>query len=172
MPEILGWIITIILIIVIGLLIWLTINTSKQVQNRANSTPIIPTSDKCTRSTNMLINIANLPCCCSGGLSNDNRYVKALDAIVGPTPVPYLTACAGFCQNSSVNSTTEECNSGSSDQLEACINLIKPVNCTGAAFPVAVDNVRLYYIQTAGVQGCTTSSPCAPNPTNCIISTI
>lgn len=159
------------LIIVIILLIWLSINTINTSREESNSNPVTSSNDQCVRSTNQLIDISELACCCISGFADDNRYVKELNAVVGPTPVYYLNACAGFCQNGSFNQTTEQCTTGSSDNFLQCVNLTKPINCKGPAMPVAVDNIQLYYIQSATDQTCKISSLCAPNPNSCVIQT-
>jgi len=161
----------IVLIVVIGLLIWLSINTAQRVQDQLENNPVIDNIDTCVRSTNDLIDIEKLPCCCVGGFANDNRYVPKLNAVVGPTPVAYLDACAGFCSNSSYDPSSETCTNGSSNEFKNCIELIKPADCKGPAFPVAVIGIQPYYIQFATDEACKISSLCAPNPSNCVIPT-
>lgn len=162
----------IVLIVIVILLVWFSINTAKRVQEQSQTNPVTGDTDQCIRSTNDLIDITDVPCCCIGGFSTNTRYVRKLNAVVGPTPVYYLNACAGFCNNGSFNPTTEQCSTGSSDQFKSCLNLTKPINCKGSAMPVAVEGIQFYYIQSASDDACKVSSLCAPNPNVCIIPTI
>jgi hypothetical protein len=153
-------------------LIWLSINTARKVQQGFQNSPTTtPGGDECIRSTTDLIDLTDIPCCCIGGFATDTRYVVKLNAVVGPTPVWYLDACAGFCDNGSYNPSTEMCTNSSSNQFTACVNLTKPVNCTGSAMPVAIDGITFYYIQSATDDTCNISSLCAPNPNLCVIPT-
>ena len=161
-----GIIIVVIFIIltVYGLVI-LTIFNLRQIEREANN--IVDPTGACTKATDKLIDINGLPCCCQSGQQTNGRFVKELDAVVAPTPTPYLTACAGFCKNGQINTTNETCLTGTSDKFTSCINLIKPVNCNTAAFPVAVVDTQFYYIQSASQDTCQKSGSCAPGANTC-----
>lgn len=160
------------LIVIIGvvvILILLSVNTANEVKRAQQNATTIGVTDQCTRSNGELIDLTDVPCCCTSGFATDNRYVRKLNMVVGPNPVSYLGACAGFCANGSYNPETEQCNTGSSEQFTSCVNLTKPDNCKGSAMPVAVEGIQFYYVQSATDAACKLSSLCAPEPTNCVI---
>lgn len=168
--EIIGFIFILILLVIF--LVWITIYTVNNIRKNNENPPtnVIPSTNQCTRSTNNLIDITDINCCCQAGFPSNRKYVVELNAVVGPTPVDYLSACSGFCQDGKYNSSSETCVNGPSDQFTACIQVSKPVNCKGPAMPVAVIGTQLYYIQSATQAGCTTTGNCTSGLNTCSVT--
>ena len=147
---------TIIIVIVIGLGIF------GYISYRESNTPTTDPFNRpqCTASTNDVVSISGFECCYTNGNVTPFRYVEELDLVVGPSPVYYLTACSGFCENGLFDSNTEKCITGSSTKFEKCINITKPVNCRGAALPVAALGTELFYAKSATVDACPCSGAC------------
>jgi len=105
--------------------------------------PIPPANNNCIKSLDNLINVSNVNNC----VLNDGAEgpYKILDgkligfhpgAVVANTSTPSLAACSTYCIISSP--TNNKCPDGAGQTAyDACIKLTKPVNCNGAAFPVA-----------------------------------
>jgi hypothetical protein len=159
----------VIILLVIALLVWLTIITVRNIrtQNAKPPTTIVVNTGKCIRSISSLIDISKLNCCCQSGFSTDRRYVIDIDAVVGPTPVDYLDACSGFCEDGKFDPITEGCITGSSSDFNACVNITKPINCKGPAMPVAAIGSQVYYVQSATNSSCKTSGACSPGTNTC-----
>lgn len=158
-------------IVVIVVLIGLTIITILVIRQEetAGPGPVIDPMRPCVRSTNQLVNVSQLDCCCVGGEQTDLRYIKSLDVVVSPGPTYFLDACAGFCQNGNYNPTTEECRTGSSQRFKSCVDLTKPVDCDSPATPVAVNGIEFFYVHSASMEECKASAPCAPAANMCPI---
>ena len=159
-------ILIIVIIVAIALLIIFTVVSIQQAAAENRKNPIVD-QQPCVKSTDELIDISKLPCCCQNEFQTDRRYISTLNVVVAPSPTSYLDACAGFCDNADYNASTETCLTGSSTNFTACINLTKPVNCSDSAMPVAVDGVQPYYVHSATQDECPTSANCAPEVNNC-----
>nr|QBK90762.1 MAG: hypothetical protein LCPAC201_00630 [Pithovirus LCPAC201] len=156
-------VIIIIVFVIIIILTVVTIVVIKQEEENSGSGVIIDPKRPCVRSTNQLIDVSQLECCCLGGQQTDLRYIKSLDAVVSPGPTYYLDACAGFCENGNYNPVTETCRTGSSTKFTSCANMTKPVDCDGTAMPVAVVGIEFFYIHSATKEECVNSAACAPD---------
>lgn len=146
-------IVILLIVVLIVVLIFITLGISTTTQDS-----IINYNGNCTRATNQLIPVNNLPCCYSGGMPTPYKYITELNVVVSPSPTPYLAACSGFCANGLYNG--EQCLTGDSDQFTKCINLAKPVQCTGTAMPVGISGTTYYYIKSATNDECQKTGSC------------
>ncbi len=149
----------IIILIATGVLIF---NTKKDKDNEKKAKD--PSSDACEKNLDTLKNISDLPCCIQGGNPTAFRYIKILDLVVAPVPTYYVDACLGFCADGKTQKDSEgnlSCSVGSSTKFENCIKMTKPVNCSGAAFPVAADGTTFYYAHSATDDECKVTGKCS-----------
>ena len=114
----------------------------------------------CTASTSSVPSLNGLPCCYQEGEVTPFRYLEQIDMVVGPSPVYYLDACSGFCENGNIASNNEECATGSSVQFQKCVSLTKPRNCRGSAMPIAALGTELFYALSATDEACPCDGAC------------
>ena len=113
----------------------------------AHNVNLIPS---CSEISN-LPDISNQPFCQGTetineqGLTIGTKFIEQLQLEVSPFPNNYLTVCSQLCIGDVVK---ENCITNSTDSLleyNDCIRALKPINCIGAANPVAISNGIKYY---------------------------
>jgi len=132
-------------------------------ENQKKSDPTVnPGSNQCSKPISELESISDNPCCLLGGEPTALRFMKSINMTVGPVPTYYLDACAGFCKDGMVDKNSLKCVSGSNVDFDNCVDRIKPVDCQGAAFPVAIDGIQPFYAKSATKAQCTETGSCVP----------
>ena len=149
---------TIIFIIIITVIIFgiilLLINISGGGSNAGNVK--FPPSQACDANTSGLPDIS-LTTPCPG---TTQKYMPDLSMLTGPAPVPYQTVCKQFCPGvGNYDTSTDTCASLTSGttaqaQFDTCVTKLKPVDCVGAAKPVATSDGILYYGQKRSLTSC------------------
>lgn len=166
-----GWI-TLILVIVVTIVIlgilWLCWHASAIFGGVGPTTTTTGAPPACSSETSQLPP-ASSQCCVpqTPGASAQTRYLSEQQLFIDPAAPPsYQTVCRQFCApGSDYNTSNDTCSlyvNGNSDSFNACIQLLKPDNCTGAANPVAIgtDGVTLFYAQSHSTVGCVSLQNC------------
>lgn len=145
--------IVIIAIIIIGIVI-LIINISGGGSNAANVQ--FQPSQSCDNNTAGLSDISRTAPC----PGTNQKYVSDLNMLTGTAIVPYQTVCKQFCPGiGNYNGADDTCSSISSGstaqaQFDTCIARLKPIDCLGAAKPVAISYGVPYYGQEKSLTAC------------------
>lgn len=131
-------------------------------QNEVTTTTLPNTCEQ--QSTAGLIDVSQLPCCCSGnGFGGQSKFLPGYNMIISPgIPNSFLNVCVGYCDNydSETNTCTSASNPQAQLQFNQCVDLLKPNNCNGAALPIGYSGPLFYYAQLANVPPCNQTWDC------------
>lgn len=119
-----------------------------------------PVEGKCLVPLDTVPSVSGLPCCYVGGNVTSRRYLPTYDIVVGPTEVPYLQACQGFCTNGVTADGTQCVGGVGQTAMDQCINRARPRNCKGLAMPVAASGTTPFFTNAATNASCRDTRPC------------
>ena len=123
-------------------------------------TDSIINNNSCNIALDNLPDISRLECC-DNYFYPDARLNRAINMVVGSSPVYYLDACSGYCANGAIDRNLERCSiDPDNESFLRCVNTIKPRNCNGLALPIGRVGKRYYYYVNASRDLCSRIRTC------------